>query len=1237
MKKKKLLNRNSFFGTKNYILNYENNVKYIFLNIYSKKCSWLLDTGASLSAIRSSILSKHTPIHKDPIVINGIGGKTYSEGYVYLTLQALDGTNYEHKFYLFEELPCKSDGIIGLDFLNNFYSIIDLEKNILMLTNEKQSQIPLYTSPKLCTDYITIPARCETIHYIKLNSDVKEDSVIVQEELQENLFLASLIVKPKNNIIPIRLMNTSDKEIIIPIFQPQLLPLKEYNVCSFDKCTSNSTRAKTLLQSLKLDHLGTSERNSIESICSKYADIFYLPGDKLTTTNLCEQSINLKRNVNPVYIKPYRLPHSLKPEVDKQIKQMLADDIIEPSQSEWSSPILLVPKKSDDKNNKKWRLVIDYRKLNEVIQDDKFPLPNITEILDSLSGAIYFSHLDLSQSYYQCSLKPESRPITSFTTSTGQFQMKRLPMGLKISPSAFSRVMSVAMSGLNYINCFIYLDDCVCFGRNLESHNKNLIEIFERLRKVNLKLNPSKCQFLKTELLYLGHTISSKGIQPDQDKIKTIQNYPIPTNVDELRRFVAMCNYYRKFIKNFAELTNCLNKLCRRNVKYEWTEQCEISFNILKNALINPPILQYPDFSKEFILQTDASGTAIGAVLCNNNMRAVAYASRPLNKAELNYPTIQKELLAIVWSVKYFRPYLFGRTFTIMTDHKPLIYLFGLKDPSSRLLKFRLALEEYDFKVVYVKGKENVIADALSRISMTSQDLKAMNERLLAVTTRAQAKKVKEAERKNESGDDRMISDIPSIDPNNWPDQPSVVEILRIPSGSVELSLIQGKELRKMKEKKYMDVESECFAFNKNKNILYVNLDFKAHYTRDVFVEKLRKICEKLEIREICIIKKEDNALFIRSLIEEIKSKNKYTGPRICILKGIKRIDSDEEKQFIMNDYHLLPTSGHAGIRRMVNNIKRKFYWPGIENDVKSYVRKCEKCQKSKHSRHIKEPLVITTTASSALEKVFLDIIGPLDRDLEDNKYILTIQCELSKFVEAYPLRNKETVSIAKNFVNNFILRFGIPKVITTDRGTEFISDTMEQVCKLLNIEKLSSTAYHHQTIGSLENAHKHLGSFLRIQCDNHPETWSQWLPFWCFTYNNTIHSSTRYAPYELVFGKSCEIPSRISSDIEPLYNPDNYSLELKYRLQTANRDARENLLKSKEKRKQKYDKKVNKIKYKPNDMLLVKNETGGKLDTLYNGPYLVIEEQEPNVKILRNNKIEIIHKNRTKLFVKDK
>lgn len=431
-----------------------------------------------------------------------------------------------------------------------------------------------------------------------------------------------------------------------------------------------------------------------------------------------------------------------------------------------------------------------------------------------------------------------------------------------------------------------------------------------------------------------------------------------------------------------------------------------------------------------------------------------------------------------------------------------------------------------------------------------------------------------------------------------------------------------------------IDVETECFALSSSKNIIYINLDFHSQYTRADFVKKLCDFCKVIKVNEICIIKRDDNALFIKKLINEIKNIKNYEGPRICILRGITRVENEEEKSFILNDYHLLPTAGHAGVRRMINNIRRSFYWPELEHDVRQFVKKCDKCQLMKHTRNTIQPMVVTTTATSAFEKIFVDIVGPLDKDLEGNSYILSVQCDLSKFVEAYPLPNKETKTVARALVNNFILRYGIFKALLTDRGTEFMSSTMIEICKLLEIEKLNSTSYHHQTIGSLENSHKHLGVFLRTQCDNHPEAWSQWLPFWCFTYNNTVHSITKYTPYELVFGKPSNIPCRVSNTVEPLYNPDDYCLELKYRLQVACRDARENLIKCKQIRKCSYDKNVYPVTYKEGDKLLIKRENVSKLNQLYDGPYTVVKDLEPNVKIIKNGKIDIVHKNRTKSFV---
>lgn len=233
-------------------------------------------------------------------------------------------------------------------------------------------------------------------------------------------------------------------------------------------------------------------------------------------------------------------------------------------------------------------------------------------------------------------------------------------------------------------------------------------------------------------------------------------------------------------------------------------------------------------------------------------MRPVAYASRPLNKAEKNYPGIQKESTAIVWAVKYFRPYLFGRTFTIMTDHKPLIYLFGMKDPSSRLIKFRLILEEYDCKIVYVKGKHNVIADALSRVSITLSELKDMKETILSVTTRGQKRREEESRMKEQT--------VPSSTTDNWPDQPRVVELLRQPCDSIEMKLVEERTIKKFKRENRIEKEKDCFVYIPSKMLLCINLDFRLHFSQAEFATKLKEFCERIKVKELCIVK-DDNVV----------------------------------------------------------------------------------------------------------------------------------------------------------------------------------------------------------------------------------------------------------------------------------------------------------------------------------------------------------------------------------------
>jgi hypothetical protein len=293
--------------------------------------------------------------------------------------------------------------------------------------------------------------------------------------------------------------------------------------------------------------------------------------------------------------------------------------------------------------------------------------------------------------------------------------------------------MSTVLAGIQGIKCLVYLDDIVIFGETLQVHNEKLREVLGKMRKHNLKLQPDKCEFLRKEVAFLGHVITKDGVKPDEKKVEAVRNFPVPTCTRTLKSFLGLAGYYRRFLPNFSRIAKPLTELLRKNTPYVWDNKTDKAFNTLKESLITEPLLQYPDFTRPFVLTTDASNEAIGAVLSQGHIGRdlpIAYSSRTSNNAEKNYPTIAKELLAIVWCCKHFRQYLYGRKFTIVTDHLPLTCIFSVKDPSSRLLRWRLKLEEYDYEVIYKKGSENRNADALGRIHVTTpaRKMKIINQ-----------------------------------------------------------------------------------------------------------------------------------------------------------------------------------------------------------------------------------------------------------------------------------------------------------------------------------------------------------------------------------------------------------------------------------------------------------------------------------------------------------------------------
>ena len=485
---------------------------------------------------------------------------------------------------------------------------------------------------------------------------------------------------------------------------------------------------KSNLKNIRLEHCNLEEKNMLRKLCFQYRDIFYNEKIPLTFTNEVRHKIKLSDD-SPIFTKTYRYPEIHKTEVKSQIEKMLSQGIIQNSTSPWSSPIWIVPKKMDASGKKKWRLVIDYRKLNEHTIDNKYPLPNINDMLDKLGKRQYFSTLDLANGFHQIEMDPNDVSKTAFSTENGHYEFKRMPFGLKNAPSTFQRVMDNVLRGLQNEICAVYLDDIVIFSTSLQEHIERLRLIFERLRKSNLKIQLDKCEFLRKEVGYLGHIITPDGVKPNPEKIHAIKNFPIPKTQKEIKSFLGLIGYYRKFIPDFAKITKPLTQCLKKNAHIIIDNNYLKAFNTCKDLLINSPILQYPDFSKKFILTTDASNVALGAVLSQGNLssdKPIAFASRTLNESEQKYSTIEKELLAIVWACKYFRPYLFGRKFIIYTDHRPLIWLFNLKEPNSKLVRWRLRLEEFDYEIAYKKGKYNTNADALSRVQINAIETESM-------------------------------------------------------------------------------------------------------------------------------------------------------------------------------------------------------------------------------------------------------------------------------------------------------------------------------------------------------------------------------------------------------------------------------------------------------------------------------------------------------------------------------
>lgn len=427
--------------------------------------------------------------------------------------------------------------------------------------------------------------------------------------------------------------------------------------------------------------------------------------------------ITLVQGSTPPHRPPYRLSHKDKQELSTQIETLLKDGRVIPYGSPYGAPVIFVHKKDGTK-----RLCVDYRALNLITIKERFPLPLIDDIFDTIQGAKVFSSLDLHSGYHQVAIAEEDYDKTAFVTPYGQYAWRVMPFGLTNAPATFQRLMNEIFHKILNKTVVVYLDDILVFSKTQKDHKRDLEEVFKILRANNLIAKRRKCYFFQTRLNFLGHMISSEGISPNEDKIKAIRTWPIPKSKKEALSFLGLTTYYRRFIEKYAHIAASLYDYTAEKTK--WTEEQTRLFNELKDRLVSAPILILPDPKQKYVVYTDASDRCIGAVLQQTDkhhklLGVVAYESKKLSGAQLNYPVREKECLAIHYALKKWQHYLSGTNFIVYSDHQSLNYIRTTPHQNPRILRWLEFFARFDFEIKYIPGPKNVVADALSRQPQT--------------------------------------------------------------------------------------------------------------------------------------------------------------------------------------------------------------------------------------------------------------------------------------------------------------------------------------------------------------------------------------------------------------------------------------------------------------------------------------------------------------------------------------
>jgi hypothetical protein len=821
-------------------------------------------------------------------------------------------------------------------------------------------------------------------------------------------------------------------------------------------------------------HVTPATRKVLET----YRSVFNKMSGKLVDRGI-DHVIPTVPGAKPAYRPAYRLSPAETQEVEKQVAELLLQGLIEPSSSPFGAPVLFVSKPDGS-----LRMCIDYRLLNSQTIKNKYPLPRIDQLIDQLNGAKVMSSLDLQSGYWQIKLAPEDVHKSAFITPYGQYQFKCMSFGLCNAPSTFQAIMNKIFRPYLGVFVLVYLDDILIYSKSPDLHADHLAKVLQVLQENEFYVRLCKCDFEKKELKFLGHIVGGDGIKVDPGKIEVVRSWPTPTSVTQVRSFLGLANYFRKFLKDYSTLVAPLTALTKQSVVWgpsTWTPQCQEVFDSVKKALTEAPTLAIIDFANHADMQLevlcDASMVGIGAVLTQFG-RPLAFESKKLTDAEKNWTTGDQELWAVIHALKVWRCYLEGVKFTVVTDHHPLVHLQSQPSLSRRQARWSEYLQRFDFDWQYRPGSGNV-ADPLSRLPMLAVTRASRSHALPPPPT------VESLGKRQRRPTARFQT--PPQDPLVLPDPPTAPAPTKPKRSKLQTMhpppAVSARDTPPDQANDADHLEG-----------------IQRGYASDAWFSD-PKNTERLSLRD---------GLWWR-------------GSQIVVpdLAWVKR--------GILFELHDTPFSGHCGIRKTYDAVSRLFWWPKLRLFVQSYISACEACQRNKSSTQkpagLLQPLPIP---SEPWESVSCDFITGLPKTARGFDAIIVFVDRLTKMTHIAPTTTTvDAAGTARLFVEHVWKHHGITQDLVSDRGSVFVGKFFSELLSILGTKHKRSTAFHPQTDGQTERVNRVLEDMLRhyVMGLGEQVNWDLYLSSAEFAINNSFHESIGTTPFRLNYGRDPRLP----------------------------------------------------------------------------------------------------------------